>query len=110
MPVFKTEIKTALVTGHAHHFLLLTASFRTFICENLNKKKTKGYLFYLVILESAQLVDFFDELNSYFSLSLCRIRFAVSVDVFTDFNVRRLPSLDGDGDVAQRTYWDLDVL
>ena len=54
--------------------------------------------------ESAQLVDFFDKLNSYFSLSLCRI------DVFTDFNVRHLPFLDGDWDVAQKTYWDLDVL
>lgn len=32
-----------LVTGNSHHLLLLTASFRAFICENLKKKNIVSY-------------------------------------------------------------------
>lgn len=48
--------------------------------------------------------------NLNLSLSLSGVRSAVSVDVFAHFNVGHLPSLHRDGDVAQRTYWDLDIL
>lgn len=44
------------------------------------------------------------------SFSLRRVRFAIPINVFTDFNVGHLSPLDGNGDVTQRTYWDLDVL
>lgn len=44
------------------------------------------------------------------SLSLSGVRSAVSVDVFAHFNVGHLASLHWDGDVAQRTHRDLDIL
>lgn len=44
------------------------------------------------------------------SLSLSRVRFTIPIDVFADFDVGHLSSLDGNGSVAQGTYWDLDIL
>lgn len=38
-----------LTTGHSHHFLLLTASFRTFICENLKQRQTQSVIAYFQI-------------------------------------------------------------
>lgn len=44
------------------------------------------------------------------SFSLGRVRFAVSINVFTNFDVGHLSSLDRDGSVAQWTHRDLNVL
>lgn len=33
-----------LITGHSHHFLLLTASFGAFICENLKQSQTESVI------------------------------------------------------------------
>lgn len=94
-----------LVTGHSDHFLLLTPPSRTFIGENLQKEKQP---FIFGIRTHCKV----NHLSSYInlSLSLRRVRFAIPINVFADFNVGHLSSLYGDGDVAQRTYWDLDVL
>lgn len=35
-----------LITGHTHHFFLLTPSFRTFVCENLKQRHTSSVLVY----------------------------------------------------------------
>lgn len=44
------------------------------------------------------------------SLPLRGVRFAIPINVFANFNVGHLSPLDGNGDVAQRTNWDLDIL
>lgn len=36
--MLKAEVEVTLVTRHAHHFLLLAASFGTFIGENLKDR------------------------------------------------------------------------
>ena len=44
------------------------------------------------------------------SFSLSRVRLAVPIDVFPDFDVGRFSSFDGNGNVAQGTHRDLDIL
>lgn len=44
------------------------------------------------------------------ALALCRVRLAVTVNVFTHHNVRHLPPPHRDWGVAEGTYWDLHIL
>lgn len=49
-------------------------------------------------------------LGSYLALALCRVRLAVTVNVFTHHDIGHLPPPHGDRGVAEGTYRDLHIL
>lgn len=48
--------------------------------------------------------------GTHLALALCRVRFAVTVNVLTHHHIRHLPPPHRDWGVAQGTYWDLHIL
>lgn len=107
--MFETEVQVALVTCHSDHFLLLTAALGAFICKDLWGEKQSGQYTFFLSSCAETCFSLFVRID-YLSFPLSRVRFAVSVYVFPNFDVWHFPSSNGNGGVAQWAYRNLDIL